>query len=65
MKTLTINNVTYKSHRAAWSDLAVDGVSYALARKRMSRGWHPVKAFLTFPIPPVDRRPSRGTVLFI
>ena len=56
MNKLTIDNVTYKSISTAWLALALSAVSFELARKRISRGWTPKKAFLTPPIDPVNRR---------
>lgn len=56
MKKITIENVTYKSFAAAWRALAVEGVSRALARKRVSRGWDPELALKTPPVPPQARR---------
>ncbi len=56
MKKLTIDNVTYKSLAEAWFTLTDWTVSYALTRKRVSRGWTPKKAIITPPIDPVNRR---------
>lgn len=56
MKALTVDNVTYKSFAAAWRALGIASVSFALARKRVTRGWLPKKAFVTSPIEPQNRR---------
>ena len=56
MKQITILNVTYKSFAAAFRDIGAEGVSWALARKRMSRGWSPYDALLEPPLPPQLRR---------
>ena len=56
MKQLTINSVTYKSFAAAYREIALDSVSWALARKRRQRGWPPYKALTTPPIEPQARR---------
>ncbi len=56
MKKLTIHLVTYKSLAAAWRHLHTPGVTFALVRKRVSRGWTPKKAIITPPIDPVNRR---------
>lgn len=56
MKKVTIDLVTYKSFSAAWRHLYGPGVTFTLARKRVSRGWTPKKAIVTPPIEPVNRR---------
>ena len=61
MKEITIESVTYKSLTAAWEALAPPSVSFALARKRLNRGWIPRLAFVILPIKPEDRR--RSTIL--
>jgi len=58
VKQVTINSVTYNSLAAAWRDLSHPSVSFALARKRVSRGWNPKRAIVTPVIDPVDRRRS-------
>lgn len=58
MKQVTIGNVTYLSLASAWRALAPDSVSFALARKRVQRGWEPQIAVLAPPIPPAFRRTS-------
>jgi hypothetical protein len=56
VKPITIDNVTYKSLAAAWRAISAEGVSFALARKRIQRGWLAKRAFVTPPIPPQLRR---------
>ena len=58
MKAVTVNNVTYKSFSQLWQQQATEGFSYALARKRLSRGWLPLIAVRMGPIPPTLRRGS-------
>lgn len=56
MKQIIVNNVTYKSFAAAHRELATEGVSFALARKRLSRGWAPERSLKIPPIAPQLRR---------
>lgn len=56
MKQITINNVTYKSFAAAHREIADISISYALARKRLSRGWPPELTLIVPPIAPQERR---------
>lgn len=56
MKPVTVANVTYKSLAAAWRAWSGEGVTYALVRKRISRGWLPEPAIIVPPIPPALRR---------
>ena len=58
MKQIRIDNVTYKSFAAAWRQLSIDSVSFALARKRIQRGWKPKLAFRIPPIQAQERRTS-------
>lgn len=58
MKQVVVNSVTYPSLAAAWRELGDWTVSFALARKRRSRGWTAKKAIVTPVIDPVDRRRS-------
>ena len=55
-KQVIINNVTYKSLAAAHRELAPEEVSFALARKRVSRGWPVNMAVIVPPIAPTLRR---------
>ena len=77
MKKITINNVTYKSFAEAWYALVARtkylsdppgpkgyAVSYALARKRLSRGWEAWAAITHPPVPPTERRMGTGDYKF-
>ncbi len=56
MKKVVINNVTYPSLAAAWREEGHEDVSFALARKRIERGWSPESALWAPPVIPQERR---------
>ena len=56
MKQVVVNNVTYPSLAAAWRELDSSNVSFALARKRIQRGWDVLPALIEGPVPPQERR---------
>jgi hypothetical protein len=55
-KQITIRNVTYKSFADAHRKIGKKKVSFALARKRLSRGWDPYWAVTLSPLPPELRK---------